>query len=252
MNIYQLPALSTNYIYVLYDQASGTAAVVDPGSAAPVLAKLQQLKARLVAIFNTHRHNDHIGGNAALIAAYPDVVVYGGVVDKGRIPGQQVFLQDGDRVSFAGQSADVLHVPGHLDGHIAYYFAATDDLFSGDVVFSAGCGKLFDGPAALAVQSFDRLCQLPDATKIWCAHEYTLPNVEFALGVEPDNIELRAWAKRAAALRSRGAATIPTTIGHEKLVNPYWRTSSPAVQQFTQQQDPAAIVAELRRRKEQR
>jgi hydroxyacylglutathione hydrolase len=122
MEIYQLPALTNNYIFLLHDPATQTAIVVDPGEPFPVLRQLRQLNVPLVAIWNTHRHGDHIGGNWDLLDAYPGIPVYGSAIDRGKIPGQTVFLKAGDQVSFAGRTADVLAVPGHLDGHIAYYF----------------------------------------------------------------------------------------------------------------------------------
>jgi hydroxyacylglutathione hydrolase len=254
MEIYQLPALSSNYIFLLHDPLTQTAVVVDPGEPFPVQRQLQHLNAKLIAIWNTHRHGDHIGGNWDLLDAYPGIPVYGSAVDRGKIPGQTVFLKEGDQVSFAGRTADVLAVPGHLDGHIAYYFppTATDggELFSGDVIFSAGCGKIFDGPYATAVQSIDRLRQLPNDTRVWSAHEYTLVNLKFALTVEPDNPDLQAWAIAAQKLRSSDQPTVPTTIGKEKRLNPFLRWDIPTVQQAMQRQAPAEVFAELRRRKE--
>jgi hydroxyacylglutathione hydrolase len=263
MQIHQLPALRDNYIFLLHDRATGTAAVVDPGESAPVLAALRRLDAKLVTIFNTHCHGDHVGGNSGLIAAFPDVVVYGSAVDgpgptgghRGRIPGQQVFLGEGDRVEFAGRSAAVLAVPGHLDGHIAYYFAPDGpdtggELFSGDVIFGAGCGRLFDGPAALAMQSIARLRNLPDDTRIWCAHEYTLTNLKFAIAIDPTNVELQQYAVEAQAMRDRGEPTVPTTIGREKRINPFLRWDAAAIRQVIDGSTPAAMFAELRRRKE--
>jgi hydroxyacylglutathione hydrolase len=263
MQIYAIPALQNNYIFLLHDRAAGTAAIVDPGESAPVLAALQRLEAKLVTIFNTHCHGDHVGGNPGLIAAFPDVVVYGSAVDRGQIPGQRVFLSEGDRVEFGGRSAAVLAVPGHLDGHIAYYFGPDGpdtggELFSGDVIFSAGCGRLFHGPAELAVKSIDRLRQLPDDTRIWCAHEYTLANLKFAIAIDPTNVELQQYAIDAKAMRDRGEPTVPTTIGREKRINPFLRWDAAAIRQVIDglrptgghRPTPAATFAELRRLKE--
>ncbi len=263
MQIYQLPALRDNYIFLLHDRVAGNAAVVDPGEATPVLAKLRSLDAKLVTIFNTHCHGDHVGGNQGLIQAFPEVVVYGSAVDgpgptggqRGRIPGQQVFLGEGDRVEFAGRSAAVIAVPGHLDGHIAYYFEpivpdSGGELFSGDVIFGAGCGRLFDGPAAVAMASIDRLRQLPDDTRIWCAHEYTLANLKFAIAIDPTNVDLQEYAIEAKAMRDRGEPTVPTTIGWEKRINPFLRWDAAAIQQAIEGSTPAATFAELRRLKE--
>lgn len=142
MQVICLEALSDNYIFLLYDDKRNIAAVVDPAEAQPVLKKLAELKAELVAIFNTHHHNDHVGGNKQLIEKFPQLIVYGGAEDRGRIPGQQVFLQQGDRVEFADSIAEVIFVPGHTRAHIAYYFppqkgSETGDLFCGDTYFPA-------------------------------------------------------------------------------------------------------------------
>jgi hydroxyacylglutathione hydrolase len=146
-------------------------------------------------------------------------------------------------------------VPGHLDGHIAYYFApiAPDsggELFSGDVIFSAGCGRLFDGPASLAMASIDRLRQLPDDTRIWCAHEFTLTNLKFAIAIDPTNVDLQQYAIEAKAMRDRGEPTVPTTIGREKRINPFLRWDAAAIRQAIDGATPAATFAELRRLKE--
>ncbi|NJN48610.1 MAG: hydroxyacylglutathione hydrolase [Alkalinema sp. RL_2_19] len=258
MEIFQLPALRDNYIFLLYDRASNTAAVVDPGAALPVLAQLNTLGAKLVAIFHTHHHHDHVGGNYQLLQAFPDVLVYGSEFDQqhDRIPGQTVMLQDGDRVEFAGRTGEVIAVPGHTLGHIAYYFPACvpdhgGDLFSGDVIFSAGCGRLFEGTAAQAVASIARLRALPDRTRIWCAHEYTLANLRFASTIDPDNQALQGYRQAAERKRTQGEPTIPTTIGLEKQVNPFLRWDLLRFQQQFHSTNPAVVFAQLRRLKEQ-
>ena len=186
MQVERLSVLSDNYIFLLYDSQRQIAAVVDPAVAQPVLQRLQALEADLVAIFNTHHHSDHVGGNSQLLRQYPDAIVYGGEVDRGRIPGQQVFLQEGDRVEFSDRQAEVFFVPGHTRAHIAYYFAPqpdteAGDLFCGDTLFAGGCGRLFEGTPQQMVQSLSKLRNLPDNTRVWCAHEYTLSNLKFAI-----------------------------------------------------------------------
>ncbi|MFM2431454.1 MAG: Hydroxyacylglutathione hydrolase [Cyanobacteriota bacterium] len=254
MEIHLIPALRDNYIFLLHDRATQSAVVVDPGEAAPVVRRLRQLDAKLVAIWNTHRHRDHMGGNAELLAAYPGIPVYGSPVDRGYLPGQTHFLKEGDRVEFAGRSAIVMALPGHLHGHIAYYFAPTEaavgELFIGDVIFSAGCGRIFDGPIPVAVQSIDRLRQLPDSTRVWCAHEYTLTNLKFALAIDPENLALQDWAAAAQRLRHQNQPTIPTTIGRERQINPFLRWDVPNIQQAVGMREAAAVFGELRRRKE--
>ena len=197
MQIQRLAALSDNYIFLLYDHQTQLAAVVDPAEARPVLNCLDALGAELGVIFNTHHHSDHVGANRKLLAAFPHLCIYGGAEDRGRIPGQQVFLQEGDRVQFAHRVGQVFFVPGHTRAHIAYYFPPTADtdigeLFCGDTLFAGGCGRLFEGTPAQMVQTLSKLRRLPDRTRVWCAHEYTLKNLQFALSVDPDNPVLQA------------------------------------------------------------
>lgn len=212
MSVHILPVLKDNYIFLVHDAATNQAIVIDPALAAPVLAKLTELKAELVAILNTHHHWDHIGGNQDLVAAFPAVKVYGGELDRGRIPLQDVFLKDGDHLDFQFTTAQVLFVPGHTKAHVAYYFSS-GDLFCGDTLFGAGCGRLFEGTPAQMLSSLTRLASLPDATRVWCAHEYTLGNLKFALSIEPHNVAVQTRLAKALL------PTIPTTIGLEKQTN---------------------------------
>jgi hydroxyacylglutathione hydrolase len=256
LDIYRLPAFKDNYFFLLYDSATAQAAVVDPGVAAPVLAELERLGATLVAILNTHHHWDHVDGNADLLAQFPGAVVYGGAEDRGRIPGQTVFLNGGDRVGFADRQATVYFVPGHTRGHVAYYFppvAAEDSsgdrsghLFCGDTIFSAGCGRLKEGTPAQMLDSLAQLRELPDDTQIWAAHEYTLSNLKFALTIDPQNADLQARFLEVQQLRQRQEPTIPTSMGLEKRTNPFLRWDTPAVQQAFSQSDPVATFAALR------
>lgn len=251
MEVYRIPALSDNYIFLLYDPQQNIAAVVDPAEAQPVLQRLQELKAELVAIFNTHHHSDHVGGNRELMKQFPGVRVYGGAEDEGRIPGQQVFLQEGDRVSFADREAEVLFVPGHTRAHIAYYFPPTNDgdtgeLFCGDTLFAGGCGRLFEGSPGQMVTSLTKLKALPDNTRVWCAHEYTLKNLQFALTVDGSNPDLQSRFAEVKAARSRSEATVPSTLGVEKRTNPFMRWNQPALQSAVKSLDPVQTFARLR------
>jgi hydroxyacylglutathione hydrolase len=253
MQVLRIPVLTDNYIFVLIDVVSHTAAVVDPALRDPVLAILAQEKVELVAIFHTHHHHDHIGGNRGLLARFPQAMVYGGAQDRGRIPGQQVYLQDGDRVTFADRSAQVFFVPGHTKAHIAYYFPAVDhdpgELFCGDTIFGGGCGRLKEGTPAQMLRSIDQLRQLPANTRLWCAHEYTRSNLQFALTIEPHNSDLQ---ERIQAVESdRSLPTIPSTIGLEQKTNPFLRCQQPSIQAAMQSHDPIETFARLRRRKDQ-
>jgi len=256
MQIHRLQALSDNYIFLLHEPNQNVAAVVDPAEAEPVLKQLKDLGAELVAIFNTHHHNDHVGGNRQLIQHFSQVKVYGGAEDRGRIPGQQVFLQQGDRVQFADRWAEVLFVPGHTRAHIAYYFPPTaagdtGELFCGDTLFAGGCGRLFEGTPAQMVESLSKLRNLPNDTRVWCAHEYTLKNLQFALTVDSSNTELHSRFAEVKAARSRSEATIPSSLGLEKRTNPFLRWNQPALQSAVKSQDPVQTFARLRGMKDQ-
>jgi len=255
MRVYRLPVLSDNYLFVLHAPEQAIAAVVDPAEAQPVLQCLAQLNAELVAIFNTHHHSDHVGGNTELLRRFPNLTVYGGEGDRGRIPGQQQFLQAGDRVTFGDREAEVLFVPGHTRAHIAYYFPPsspeeTGELFCGDTLFAGGCGRLFEGTPAQMVQSLSKLRALPDNTRVWCAHEYTLKNLQFALSVESGNLDLKRRLAEVQAMRQRSEATIPSNIGLEKRTNPFLRWDVPTVQQAMQTGDAVQTLARLRQLKD--
>lgn len=255
MEILRLPVLHDNYIFLLIDRPQKIAAVVDPALAAPVLDQLRLLDLNLVAIFNTHHHPDHIGGNRELKRQFPDLVVYGGAEDRGRIPGQDVFLGDGDRVQFSDRTAEVYFVPGHTRAHIVYYFAPVDsgeigELFCGDTIFAGGCGRLSEGTPAQMFNSLARLRTLPDRTRIWCAHEYTLHNLQFALTVDQHNPQLRARFQEVEKLRSQHQPTIPTWLDLEKQTNPFLRWDDPALQTTLGQKDAVQTFTKLRSMKD--
>ena len=256
MQVYRLPVLSDNYIFLLHDRDRNIAAVVDPAQAQPVLQQLQALGAELTEILITHHHNDHVGGNQQLIDRFPQVTVYGGAEDRGRIPGQQVFLQEGDRVFFANRTAEILFVPGHTKAHIAYYFppnnpGETGELFCGDTLFGGGCGRLKEGTPAQMLASLEQLRNLPDNTRVWCAHEYTLNNLQFALTVDGDNLDLQHRFAAVKAARSRNEPTIPSSIALEKSTNPFLRWDYPNLQSATNSQDSVQTFARLRGMKDQ-
>lgn len=251
MEVKRLPALSDNYIFVLYDPTEKIAATVDPAEAQPVLKLLQELNATLVAIFNTHHHFDHVGGNRELKQHYPQAVVYGSVEDKGRIPHQEVFLSEGDQVRFGNRSSEIFFVPGHTRGHIAYYFppvatGETGELFAGDTLFVGGCGRLFEGTPTQMVDSLSKLKNLPDNTRLWCAHEYTLKNYQFAISVEPNNPVVQQRYQEVETARRQGQPTVPSRLAQEKQTNPFLRWEEEGLQTITQSSDPIQTFARLR------
>ncbi len=214
--------------------AGSHAAVVDPGDAVPVLAHLQRNGLRLTAILSTHHHQDHVGGNTALLARY-DVPVFGPAGEP--IPGRTHPLREGDAIEVPGigVALRVLDVPGHTAGHIAYAGDAGGPLvFCGDTLFAGGCGRLFEGTAEQMWRSLQKLAALPPDTRVYCAHEYTLANLRFAAAVEPGNAALAARARRDGATRARGAPTVPSTLADERATNPFLRAAEPAVRAAAQ------------------
>jgi hydroxyacylglutathione hydrolase len=251
MEIKIIPVLSDNYIFVLCDRAKKIAAVVDPAIAPPVLEYLEELDVELIAIFNTHHHSDHVGGNKQLMQRFPNVCVYGGAADRGRIPGQRVFLEEGDTVTFGDRTAQIFFVPGHTRAHIAYYFPPSTseesgELFCGDTLFAGGCGRLFEGTPSQMVTSLDKLRNLPDNTRVWCAHEYTLKNLQFALTVDGDNSQLQTRYQGVKTARSQGIFTIPSILGLEKQTNPFLRWDTPQLQAKTKMTEPARVFGRIR------
>ncbi len=226
MNVVPVPQLQDNYAYLIVDPKSQAAAVVDCAEAAPVLEAARQAGARLTTVLATHHHYDHVGGNDDLRAAVPDVRIFGSAEDAPRIPGITDPVRDGDVVSFGNIRARVIFIPAHTSGHVAYYFSEEGAVFTGDTLFAAGCGRLFEGDAAQMMSSLGRLAKLPDETRVFCGHEYTQKNLEFAVSLEPGNAAVADKLARVRALRAARKPTIPSTIGEEKATNPFLRTSS--------------------------
>ncbi len=247
----QIPALSDNYVYLLHDGDSGRTAVVDPPEAEPVMAELERRGWSLDWILNTHHHWDHVGANLAL-KRLTGCQVAGFQGDAHRIPGIDRTLAGGDRFELGASVAQVLEVPGHTLGHVAYWFADADLLCCGDTLFSLGCGRLFEGTAAQMWESLCKLRDLPDATRVCCAHEYTLKNARFALTIEPDRPPLLERVRQVEALRAQGLPTVPSLLGEEKITNPFLRADDPDLQvRLHMCGSPAvAVFAELRRRRD--
>ncbi|MFG5775514.1 hydroxyacylglutathione hydrolase [Comamonas sp. J-3] len=261
MHLLPLPAFTDNYFWLLHDGSQ--ALVVDPGQAAPVIDALARLGLQLQAIVVTHHHSDHTGGVAELREA-TGAAVYGPARED--IPAPYQPMGGGDVLQLLGLRWQVIDVPGHTAGHIAYYCAHVEGdaplgaplLFCGDTLFSAGCGRLFEGTPAQMHASLSALAALPGDTLVCAAHEYTLSNLRFAQAVEPDNADIANYTRHCEQLRANGQPTLPARLGNELRINPFLRSSVPAVasaaQQFdpsTPSSDPVEVLAALRRWKNQ-
>lgn len=240
-------AFSDNYIWTLRDQTH--AIVVDPGDAKPVQDYLAAEKLELAGIIITHHHNDHIGGVKALIAGRK-IPVFGPHDE--RVPDATQRLREGETITLPhfGIRLTVLEVPGHTRSHIAYHGEGM--LFCGDTMFAAGCGRLFEGTPAQMHDSLAKFMRLPDDTRVYCTHEYTLSNIKFARAADPDNADLQAWEARARALREVDTPTVPTTIALERATNPFVRCGTQGVATAASRHagktlaEPVAVLAAIR------
>ena len=251
LQIQAIPALDTNYIWALHDEQH--CAIVDPGSAAEVLTFLDRHRLDLCALLLTHHHADHIGGVAALLARQ-QVPVWGPRDPRMAQVDHHVGEGDQAEVTQLGLDFTVLETPGHTRSHIVFH--DTHRLLAGDTLFSAGCGRLFEGTPEQMQQSLDKLDPLPDETEVYCAHEYTRDNCRFALAVEPDNPALQQWAEEVDRRRAAERITLPVHLGQERAVNPFLRTREPAVIEAANRRepgtgdDPAAVFGVIRRWKD--
>lgn len=227
LEIVRIQVLSDNYVWLVHEPVSGETMVVDPAVAPPVLEKAEELGWKISQIWNTHWHPDHTGGNAEIKQA-TGCTITGPAAEAGRIPTLDVQVKGGDVVRLGDVTADVLDVPAHTAGHIAFHFAEDKAAFVGDTLFAMGCGRLFEGTAEQMFGNMRALEALGDDTAIYCAHEYTLSNGRFALSVEPENTALVQRMAEVVALRDRGEPTVPTTIALEKATNPFMRATSVA------------------------
>ncbi|MGH6828248.1 MAG: hydroxyacylglutathione hydrolase [Rhizomicrobium sp.] len=247
MQVEIVACLTDNYAYLIKDGSQ--VAVVDPSEAEPVGRALDRLGWEPQFILNTHHHNDHVGGNLALKQAYGATIVGPGS-DRARIPGLDIGVDERSGWQFAGRDVEILEVPGHTRGAIA--FVIRGHAFTGDTLFALGCGRLFEGDPPMMWKSLSKLMRLADRTPIYCGHEYTERNGRFALTVEPGNPALNARMSQVAALRAEGRPTIPSTMGVEKQTNPFLRPHSPEIRRRLGLAASAdvEIFAEIRRRKD--
>ena len=223
MQIVPVPAFTDNYIWLVHDERSGETAVVDPGDAAPALAEAERRGWTIGQVWNTHWHPDHTGGNLAIKDA-TGARISGPA--SGRIPGRDVALSEGSDVRIGGHVGRVIEVPGHTLDHVALIFDDDRVAFVGDTLFAMGCGRLFEGTPAQMYGSLQRLAALPEETRLYCAHEYTLANARFAADVEADNSAVAERLAKVEALREAGAITLPTTVAQERETNPFVRSTN--------------------------
>lgn len=237
LEIVGVPVLADNYAWLLYDPKTQEAAAVDPGEAAPVLAEAERRGWTVAQVLITHWHPDHTGGVADMKKAGATVV--GPRAEAEKIPGLDVLLKPGDVVRIGGHTGQVLHVPGHTQGHLAFHFADDAAVFTGDTLFAMGCGKLFEGTPADMWGNMERYAAMPPETKVYCGHEYTASNARFAAHVESDNSAVAARKVVVERQRAAGEPTVPFTIGDELATNPFLRAGS------------AERLGELRRQKDE-
>ncbi|MDM7956272.1 hydroxyacylglutathione hydrolase [Blastomonas sp.] len=225
IEIIRIPALSDNYIWLAHEPDSGETLVIDPAEAEPVLAAAAESGWNITQIWNTHWHPDHVGGNAAIKAA-TGCTITGPAAEQDRIGTLDKMVREGDTVALGALRAEVIDVPAHTSGHIAYHFAEAAVIFVGDTLFAMGCGRLFEGTPAQMYDNMQRLSALPGETEVYCAHEYTQSNGRYALVAEPANAAIVERMAEVDAMRARGEATVPTTIALERATNPFMRATS--------------------------
>lgn len=248
MRVLPVPCLSDNYAY-LVTAGGNDAVVVDPSEVDPVVRALEREGMRLVAILNTHHHFDHVGGNEGLIERFGKMPVFAHESDEGRVPAQTEKVKEGQKVEVAGLSFEPLHVPGHTTGAVSYFGHGA--VFTGDTLFVAGCGRLFEGtPAMMFTSLCEKLARLPGDTKVYCGHEYTASNLRFALHVEPENAAAKEKLARVTAMRERGETTVPSTMAEELATNPFLRVREASVRERFPGDTPADVLGAVRKAKD--
>ena len=230
LEIVQVPCFTDNYAILLHESTSGETLCVDAPEARPILSALADKGWKLTTLLITHKHQDHVGG----IKQIKDITgakTYGPAAEAREIPELDETLSEGDRITFAGHPIDVIETPGHTSGHICFHWPDDKLLFAGDTLFVVGSGRLFEGTPAEMWNSLTKLMALPDGTALYCGHEYTLSNAEFAARLEPNNIDLQTRLIEIRALRAKNQSTLPSTIGMEKRTNPFLRPDSTEIRE---------------------
>jgi hydroxyacylglutathione hydrolase len=248
MQVIPVPCLSDNYAYLVTADGSRDTVVIDPSETAPVAERIAREGLRLVAIVNTHHHFDHVGGNEGLLQQFGAMPVYAHVSDVGRVPAQTERVEEGQPFELVGLTWRPLHVPGHTTGAVSY--CVDGSVFTGDTLFVAGCGRLFEGTPAMMHASLSKLAALPGETRVYCGHEYTVSNLRFAQSVEPDSEAIAEKLASAQNKRQKSDATVPSTIADELATNPFFRCNEPSVQARYPGATPIEVFAAVRRAKD--
>ncbi|MEE2921185.1 MAG: hydroxyacylglutathione hydrolase [Pseudomonadota bacterium] len=250
LDIHKFPCLNDNYGYLVHEAWSGQTAAIDTPDAEKYLAEADRMGWTISHILNTHWHPDHAGGNLR-IKEHTGCTIYGPAGEAGKIPGIDVALSEGNTVELGRATAQILDVPGHTIGHIAYHFPEQATAFVGDAVFALGCGRVFEGTMDMMWNSLSKLKSLPPETLLYCAHEYTQANARFAVTVDPDNTALTDYARWIDERRAEGLPTVPTRLDKELATNPFLRADDPALQAaMGHAGDAVATFAEIRTRKD--
>lgn len=257
MRVVPVPCLSDNYAYLVICESTGKAAVVDPSESEPIVKAVEREGVALCAIWNTHHHWDHTGGNKDLLEAFPHLEVIAHESDRGRIPGQTTSVTEGDQVTLGDElRARIIYNPGHTMGAISYHLEQHEAVFTGDTLFLAGCGRVFEGTFPMMSESLMKLASLPGSTRVYCGHEYTMSNLRFAQAVEPDNQAVRERMGRVATQYDRHEPSVPATMAEELATNPFLRLGEPSVHAAVSREarpeapaeddSPAAVFGALR------
>ena len=251
LEIFRIPLLQDNYSYLINDVDSSKTACIDPGMAEPILLELEKKKLKLDFILNTHHHHDHVGGNLE-IQKKTMCKIYGPHAEKTKIPGINLGLKVGVVYKLGSLEYKIIETPGHTSGHICYYFFKNNILFSGDTLFSLGCGRVFEGTASEMWKSLKKIRELPDETTVYCGHEYTESNTNFATFIDSENVMLKEKKKQVLNLRKANQPTVPFNLGEDKLLNPFLRVDEGYLSEKLNLSlnKPAEVFAKIRKMKD--